>query len=276
MKFNVDSAFWTGATHKVCQDYAIHSYRDSCAIISDGCSSSPDTDCGARFLALAAKNYIQSNDGEMDESAIIASADSMRKLSGLSRYSLDATLLTISLVQNRDCIVNIFGDGIIVYLNHDNSFIAHKREYDSGAPYYPSYHLDYARKIDYYKKFGSSITYTHYTINNNKELCSIKENPETIYSTSKWVTLDYNKYKAVLIMTDGINSFTRKVKTDTSIIHEPISTEDVLKELIAFKSFNGEFIVRRVQRFRKFCQENGWQNNDDVAIAGMYFGDKDA
>src|SRR5215203_2249321 len=49
---NTDCFFNIGATHSVCQDYVVASPY---LILSDGCSSSPDTDIGARLLVKAAE-----------------------------------------------------------------------------------------------------------------------------------------------------------------------------------------------------------------------------
>src|SRR5437868_4207156 len=56
---NSDCAFQIGAAHTVCQDYAVaHSGVPAYAILADGCSSSPDTDIGARLLVKAAQTVI--------------------------------------------------------------------------------------------------------------------------------------------------------------------------------------------------------------------------
>ncbi|HYO91642.1 MAG TPA: hypothetical protein VEQ40_08400, partial [Pyrinomonadaceae bacterium] len=68
---NADSAFLIGATHAVCQDYAVagngtpderaavsNLQANPYVILSDGCSSSPDTDIGARLLVKAAEQVL--------------------------------------------------------------------------------------------------------------------------------------------------------------------------------------------------------------------------
>ena len=49
-----DSYFKIGKTHLICQDYALHS--EGHISLSDGCSSSPNTDIGSRLLCLINKN----------------------------------------------------------------------------------------------------------------------------------------------------------------------------------------------------------------------------
>ena len=62
MEWRTDAFFSIGKTHMVCQDYARsgttragHPY----AIVCDGCSSSPDTDLGSRFLAMSFASYVE-------------------------------------------------------------------------------------------------------------------------------------------------------------------------------------------------------------------------
>ena len=54
---NADHYYTIGNSHSVCQDYAISGLVENgaYAILSDGCSSSPDVDVGARMLSLSAK-----------------------------------------------------------------------------------------------------------------------------------------------------------------------------------------------------------------------------
>jgi hypothetical protein len=53
---NANHYFSIGKDHAICQDYAISKLINNggCAILSDGCSSSPSTDIGSRLLAMAA------------------------------------------------------------------------------------------------------------------------------------------------------------------------------------------------------------------------------
>lgn len=58
---NSDCYFEIGHSHTICQDYALTGKINdvlSYAIISDGCSSSPLVDVGARLLAHSAKEYL--------------------------------------------------------------------------------------------------------------------------------------------------------------------------------------------------------------------------
>jgi hypothetical protein len=55
-----DSYFEIGSTHQVCQDYALAYASDdfAYAIMSDGCTSSLNTDIGARLVSVIARDAI--------------------------------------------------------------------------------------------------------------------------------------------------------------------------------------------------------------------------
>src|SRR6476659_1428102 len=58
---NADATINIGATHALCQDYVIA--KDRHVILSDGCSSSPDTDIGARLLVKALEQNLSKSAG---------------------------------------------------------------------------------------------------------------------------------------------------------------------------------------------------------------------
>ena len=64
MKWNADAFFSIGKTHMVCEDYARAGTQQNglpYALVCDGCSSSPDTDIGARLLGMAAATTFQAH-----------------------------------------------------------------------------------------------------------------------------------------------------------------------------------------------------------------------
>ena len=76
---NADSAVNIGSTHSLCQDYVIARNPDRApyVVLSDGCSSSNDTDIGARLLVRAMDQRLVANaatdmEGMHTESARIA------------------------------------------------------------------------------------------------------------------------------------------------------------------------------------------------------------
>ena len=122
MKISTDHLFWAGDGHKVNQDYCLSGSRKDIhyAIVSDGCSSSPDTDFGSRILAKAAENNIESFHTDYFEHAVISEATVQVKSLNLSKRSLDATLL---IILYDDFIVRFrcYGDGFCALIFNDST-----------------------------------------------------------------------------------------------------------------------------------------------------------
>jgi hypothetical protein len=79
---------------------------------------------------------------------------------------------------------------------------------------------------------------------------------------------DPAEYESVMVMSDGVQSF-QNGKT-----LESVHLMNVVPNLMAFKSYTGEFVTRRCRAFlRRFCANAGWHHNDDLAVAGIYMGE---
>src|SRR6185295_20387035 len=115
---NADSTFMIGTTHSVCQDYALanNASNASNVIVTDGCSTSPDTDIGARLLVRAASQLL-SNQHSADVVALHKEAARLAlewtRDIGLQPESVDVTLLTAHL-HDGEVIVGASGDGLIL------------------------------------------------------------------------------------------------------------------------------------------------------------------
>lgn len=251
---HTDSAFKIGSTHKVCEDYAISGIKDICgvnvayAIISDGCSSSQDTDFGSRILAKSAEKNIHllSNGFEL---GVMNYASTYLDLFEGRTSALDATL-NIVYYNGTDVIFKCFGDGAMACI-YEDKIDFYEVIAPSGAPNYLSYLLDDNRKKHFIEKFGNDII--------------IKKNGEVIFDKSPVsvsIKPEMNGLKIALVMSDGISSFCDK---NNSLI----SPLDIFKELGAFKMFQGEFLGRRLNGFEKYCRTNEIKHVDDLSIAGI-------
>jgi serine/threonine protein phosphatase PrpC len=238
---NADSTFIIGATHAVCQDYAVA--RDAYAIVSDGCSASPDTDIGARLLVKAAEQLLHTNH---DRSALHEAAARLAlewaKPINLPPESLDATLLT-AFISDDELLVTCSGDGVIVAERNDGGLDVHVISFPSGYPFYPAY-WHQPDRLDAFLSTSGPIEQTRHFR----------------FKTSE--------YKYVALVSDGIHSFLNTSQTITS----PVSMAEVLGELVSFKSLHGAFVARRVKRFIKDCRARGWQHSDDLSIAAIHPG----
>src|SRR5688572_3601816 len=123
---NANSASNIGATHSLCQDYVIAQNGSAngggpYVILSDGCSSSPDTDIGARLLVKAAEKLFTHHgveDAEQLHKKAAQLALGWACLIQVPAECVDATLMTIH-VSEQSLIVACSGDGAIVLESRD-------------------------------------------------------------------------------------------------------------------------------------------------------------
>lgn len=260
---NADSAFVIGATHAVCQDYAVAS--GAYAILSDGCSTSPDTDIGARLLVKAAERLlnIDGNAAGWHENAALL-ALSWTKSIEMPDQSIDATLLT-AYVSGNQLLVSCSGDGVIVTESHDGALDVYVIAYPSGFPLYPAY-LHQPERLEALVSTGRSCKeMKHFRSSSISEPLQL-ESTASDDSTIQNFSFKSSDYKFVALASDGVHSFRKQV--------EPVPMSQVLRELFSFKSLHGAFVARRVKRFLKDCVARGWQHADDLSLAVVHLGDQ--
>jgi hypothetical protein len=276
---NVDSAFVIGKRHEVCQDYAKSEVgKWASAFVSDGCSSSHDSDIGSRLLVLSAQQSVKTL-LEMGWELELESSDdlSMMSISGamaaakilnLPSETLDATLLSI-VSDGKRVSLSASGDGVLVLMYVDGRQQIVNIDFPSGYPDYLSYRIDHERRAKYDKLDQGGIVNT---IINGGSDSSIKfTNMLESHKTYAEVASCSNpKLIMAIVMSDGVRSFYRRTESGEN---EPIQTDEVLKHLLDFKLFSGRFIQRRLNRFLKDVIQLGWEHHDDIGIAAIHFGD---
>ena len=113
---NADCIYRIGAGHAVCQDYCVaRGGDDPYVVIADGCSSSPDTDCGARLLVRSAAALLPAradlaSDAEFGQAVVERALPHAEGL-GLPAQALDATLLWLTL-DGGEWTASVHGDGM--------------------------------------------------------------------------------------------------------------------------------------------------------------------
>ena len=270
-----DTYFAIGKTHEVCQDFGtaddpgqsgLSSLR-AYAIVCDGCSASPDTDWGARFLARAAANAFE----PLDPLTVIQKADGYRKALELHPQALDATVLLVKETRDGDAEVTVYGDGVVVARKRDGSgYESWSLSFSLNAPAYLSYLLD-PERLATYRSMGGGIL----TTVTNKGTADVLCPPERVADPTEVVpdlapnfhrVFPKAEYDVVLVLSDGAESFQKREGTR----FVPVPLAEVLVQVLDFKTLTHGFIKRRVGRFlTKFCPQNEWQHNDDFAVAGM-------
>jgi len=262
---NTDSYFSIGKSHTVCQDYALAG--ENYVIVSDGCSSSPDTDFGARLLAKVCEQELIAQDYDYSGDAIIYKADAMANHIGLTRQCLDATLITAYRIGGL-VHVRMYGDGAVIARTRGGEIHCHTIAYKHNAPAYLSYRLDLKRAELYCDKsedgFCGGIDYMDGVTTDHGF------HGHTGLESHEWSFREC-EFDLVMITSDGLESFVKTIVGDTTKSLEAVPLSKVVDQIVDIKGFKGKFAERRYRKFlNKFCPENGWQNNDDFSLAAIY------
>ena len=239
----------------VCQDYALAVPGE--VWLSDGCSSSPHTDFGARLLCRMAVVHGFSGAAEYARPLLTSL--------NLPPESLDATLLMARRTRT-NIWVFVRGDGVVVARRRDGTHVTIVIEYPSGAPLYPNYDLDLDRLARYEAQFGTRKVVTR----QDGQKREVHE--ETAHDHPRCISdfiFPVDEYNLVLIMSDGASTFRRPVAGQQGLT-ESVPLETVVEEMLAIKSFGGEFIHRRAKRFLASAAANGWHHEDDFSVAGLH------
>lgn len=262
---NSNSTFQIGKDHIVCEDYAL-AYTGpniSYAIVSDGCSASPEVDFGARCLAMSAKRELRLNPDlhAFDGRKAIANAQRVIDVFPyLSPQFLDATLLVAAVnpLAKNHTMVYMYGDGVMVH-RRKTGVVAVHLQLSSGAPDYLSYHLDPMRRQGYDKLEDNIKQVTILT--EKGELSTSRTGDYGPFDPFLWDT-NAEAGDVIAVISDGINSF-RKMNND------PIPWNELIDEFTAYKTFEGEFVLRRIAAFKRKCLKEGITHSDDISVASI-------
>jgi hypothetical protein len=279
---NIDSFMTIGNSHEVCEDYIYSSFGvDPYIILSDGCSSSNNTDVGARVLVHSARNILNRfiyktgmpiNADTMGD-MIANEADETIKKMGLNTSALDATLIIAYRLKNK-IVINVFGDGNVILKKKDGTTKIYNYQYANNMPYYLSYYVDAGRQNQYCREMfdvdegGKTMTTNLLRLNNDPALRDYHEYSHEDFVKIPTFVLPIEEYAMIGIASDGIESFGNPVsglRKDHYV---------VLEELTAFKGTVGEFLKRRCKRAIKNYKKEGIEHYDDVSIGVMLIGDE--
>lgn len=280
MDFHADAFFAIGKTHTICQDYARageteddHAY----GVVCDGCSSSPDTDFGARLLATAAAfqmKWICRNEGSfvIRDSQILSAASNAANEIDVDMRCLDSTVIAVYQSEENGepgVRVSLRGDGVVVARERDGSFGIQIFEHEHNAPRYLSYELEPDRFDGYMAKFGDLSRMRAYVSNEGwveDATVEFQGHPQDMFYSAK-------TYDLVMVLSDGVQTFQRSMRTGTTKTLDPVPVEQVIEHLLKIKSPTGKFLQRRCHKFlTKYCAINEWQHNDDFGAAAIWMG----
>ena len=244
---NADAGFIIGSTHFQCQDYArvFQTGEEAGAALCDGCSSSVDVDIGARQACLAALSDPTDDPGKIERVA----ASLVHSYSVLHPGWLDTTLLLAKCTSNGGTLsakLWVCGDGVVVLDYEDRREIL-QFTYPGNAPLYLSYLCDAGRRNAHTNAFGGVGKLLRQTggISEESAICGV------------WHQ-EYAGLKSVTLLSDGIGSFSRN--------DAGLGLEEILAECLGFKSTNGVFMQRRLNRLRRDWLKNQTIHEDDLSM----------
>ena len=292
-----DCAFAIGADHAVCEDYGLSHCgirpEPSFVALADGCSSSVDTDIGARLLCHAVARRFKLRAGALRANpdtvfeppfapdAVVRDADAWRAIMRLPVDALDATVAVIYENETGAAEVKLVGDGVVAARRRDGRGIDYVEVNCSlNAPTYLSYlvkrapHAGGVMPLQAYQAAGGGVrqmrvhnagapqfvvddrTWTDLRLDASGDAKSV---------ALEW-TFEPDAYDVVAVMTDGVSSF-RKVGPGGTT---PVPVPDVLRQLMGFKTSTAGFVKRRLRRFlKRYCQTQNWRHSDDLAIGAL-------
>lgn len=286
MRPTADHVFVQGSTHQVCQDYAYSHVSVSTghllgafAIAADGCSSSPHTDVGARLLALEA-GLMAACDVDLSDvgTARKVYRDVLVPWAIRGASCLDATLLVAQAIPGRDLLrVVAWGDGVLVRRRRSDGGLEVVRISFLGPGGEPS---DYPVYLAYFadeRRLASVLARSPVRRLETWDLASGQPSQVAVEAVQgapafAW-TGSVEQYDLVVILSDGVDTFYRKVESGTWKHPERVGLVDVIEPLVRFHGA-GPFVQRRVTRALRDLARGGITHADDLSVAAIHVGDE--
>jgi hypothetical protein len=206
----------------------------------------------------------------------------------ISREFLDCSLVGAHFTETNDggghttvCEVSIVGDGGFFVEFKDGNKKFGMIEFDNNAPLYMSY-VTNGNLANYFNTFPE-VKATLKIINffkdgttENKDIdlskyVDIARNAKNDFDNSQFCSLNqfiFEDVKFVTIFSDGVKSFSRVVDG----ISTPINEVEIVKQIVAYKNFNGDFVKRRMMKMQKDYVKENITHYDDVSVATIYAG----
>ena len=256
-----DAHFVIGQTHAAagqpCQDYALTGQASggAFAIVADGCSSGGRTDVGARLVTQATDQALRfSPQGVVAARHVLVQAS--RRMLNLTDADMLATCLYAQ-IHGDDVTVHVQGDGVIALGRDDGRIVAGRFEWSLNAPAYPTYADDgFAAFKAFYAHEPTPLTLEWWSVTATgaDHLDNVRFNLDEALSG---ITLDYPLagLDRIAVFTDGVSQI------------DGIDWKDAVRSLLAFKTRQGAFARRRMNRFIRDVSLSGHGPLDDLAYA---------
>lgn len=267
---NSDTFIEIGSQHKVCEDYILSG--DNYIILADGCSSSKNSEMGARILCYMAQQFLKyHNLVDKDEENFAASmgiwvihnAEMTARHMGLKKNCLDATLVIAYKVSHLIYVI-MYGDGYVVTQNTSGHLSVRWIEYTKNMPFYLRYLIDQDDLLTYH---AEKIVKKHFHQLHSPTGSISGEDPfgeELAYDKPGIFVFDTNLHKTISIFSDGLGSFLDPDADPNS--NKLIKVHTLLPDMLGFKTTAGTFLQRRMNKFSRTMKREGIEHFDDLSM----------
>lgn len=279
MTFFTDNHFVIGANHVAagtpCQDYASSGVESGVAfaIVSDGCSTGKRTDVGSRLMVLTTQTAIIDyrpaaelvsalrEPGEINLAQRLL-LNGIKQTLGLTRQDLLATC-TFAYLTTEGGFIHIRGDGVVARMYRDGRLILNRYDWALNLPFYPIYN-DEGLNVYIARQGGNidapvltEVTRTYIPSGGCTEETTLHTLADGIMGLTIPISENevVNELAFVAVYTDGVTQV------------EGLEWHEAARDLLAFKTLDGEFATRRMIRFLKNAQPLGKGPLDDLAYA---------
>ena len=290
---NADSYFEIGHSHKVCEDYALSGVQGDLAyaIVSDGCSSSKDSDVSARLLVHISRdallylhrrkllydpNFLESSFRATFEEIVIKKCLEVKDTLRFPCDIFDATLLIAAAVGDvwGRKILFSWGDGYFILKRPSGAVDVISLSYESNAPYYLSYELSQNKHDAYAAEYGSVPLHKNIdriSVDGVVDFVDVDVIPSVMQRSYFSVMGEGADFTQIIVSSDGIGTY-----EDDPGVQPPTGTElrkytalDVIPNMVSYKNPVGEFVTRRMNRLKKEYADTHVIHQDDVSCAAI-------
>lgn len=280
---NTNAYFEIAAHYQVCEDYAISgTYQDMAyAIVCDGCSSSENSDVGARLMAHIAKGvimYLKDRNllGSPEfvnhfKELIVRKGIEVKNSLGLSTDAFDATLL-VHIAFDSKILSIAWGDGYIMYKTKDSKHLVYDISFSTGAPYYLSYEMSTSKKQKYMDEFGEgTITIKNMTLSAEGAIEWERSITNPIIAESLYKEAYASMISFATVSSDGLGTYQdnpKGIKEDGTEKRKYKAIE-IIPQMMAYKTIAGEFVIRRMHRMKTDMAKANIIHFDDISCASI-------
>jgi hypothetical protein len=268
MRITADHAFHIGSQHlrggMPCQDYAMSGGGGGfgAAIVSDGCSSGGRTDVGARIIAHSTAIALAASTRLEERTIDFHCRSTDLRAQGALCLKAEDMLATCAYVAVRGEIAmsRVIGDGVTAGLDRMGRLFMNRIDWARNMPVYRIYGIG-----DDYRSFiaahgGPDVPGLSQHVHVRSEVRDEMIRHTTVEEALHGVCVDVHPstFKVLAVFSDGVTQV------------DGMDWRDVVAELMAFKSMEGDFVKRRMNRFLKDCLAHGKGPIDDISMAAIH------